>query len=390
MNEWQHKVRDWQQAGLVDQATVDAITTYEQKQPQKRKIPLLLTIGLIFLTLAVFSFIAANWGAIPDVLKTVTFLAFMWVAYGIAVFSEKRKMGQPVLFYVAGYAFFIAAVLVTLQTFHLPVANSVLPWLAYLAALAHGYLIKHPVFSIASFIAGTLLLLSFLPDVGWIEWGAFVLITLAHFYYSQRPEANAFSFIHLFGAGLILWVLVEYESALWPIWTVFALTGLLFLSEQKKVVVQPLLQLVAAITGIGYLIARGETNLDLVDLTYLESGFLLAVGIALALVLWKWHRPVAWISILGLIGFLLYDETAIGLAILAEIVAFGYLILSQREGRSLRGGFLFFILIQFVIYFIYAWQRLDMALFFLLGAILLFVLAGIGWWLNRKKEGAAS
>ncbi|OZS78314.1 hypothetical protein CF394_06025 [Tetzosporium hominis] len=390
MNDWQHKVREWQQAGLVDQATVDAITTYEQKQPQKRKIPLLLTIGLIFLTLAVFSFIAANWGAIPDVLKTVTFLAFMWVAYGIAVFSEKRKMGQPVLFYVAGYAFFIAAVLVTLQTFHLPVANSVLPWLAYLAALAHVYLIKHPVFSIASFIAGTLLLLSFLPDVGWIEWGAFVLITLAHFYYSQRSEANAFSFIHLFGAGLILWVLVEYESALWPIWTVFALTGLLFLSEQKKVVVQPLLQLVAAITGIGYLIARGETNLDLVDLTYLESGFLLAVGIALAVILWKWHRPVAWISILGLIGFLLYDETAIGLAILAEIVAFGYLILAQREGRSLRGGFLFFILIQFVIYFIYAWQRLDMALFFLLGAILLFVLAGIGWWLNRKKEGAAT
>lgn len=390
MNDWQYKVREWQQAGIVDQATVDAITTYEKKQPQKRKIPLLLTIGLIFLTLAVFSFIAANWGAIPDVLKTVTFLAFMWVAYGIAVFSEKRKMGQPVLFYVAGYAFFIAAVLVTLQTFHLPVANSVLPWLAYLAALAHVYLIKHPVFSIASFIAGTLLLLSFLPDVGWIEWGAFVLITFAHFYYSQRPEANAFSFIHLFGAGLILWVLVEYESALWPIWTVFALTGLLFLSEQKKVVVQPLLQLVAAITGIGYLIARGETNLDLVDLTYLESGFLLVVGIALAVVLWKWHRPVAWISILGLIGFLLYDETAIGLAILAEIVAFGYLILAQREGRSLRGGFLFFILIQFVIYFIYAWQRLDMALFFLLGAILLFVLAGIGWWLNRKKEGAAT
>lgn len=390
MNDWQLKVREWQQAGLVDQATVDAITTYEQKQPQKRKIPLLLTIGLIFLTLAVFSFIAANWGAIPDVLKTVTFLTFMWVAYGIAVFSEKRKMGQPVLFYVAGYAFFIAAVLVTLQTFHLPVANSVLPWLAYLAALAHVYLIKHPVFSIASFIAGTLLLFSFLPDVGWIEWGAFVLITLAHFYYSQRPEANAFSFIHLFGTGLILWVLVEYESALWPIWTVFALTGLLFLSEQKKVVVQPLLQFVAAITGIGYLIARGETNLDLVDLTYLESGFLLTVGIALAVVLWKWHRPVAWISILGLIGFLLYDETAIGLAILAEIVAFGYLILAQREGRSLRGGFLFFILIQFVIYFIYAWQRLDMALFFFLGAILLFVLAGIGWWLNRKKEGAAT
>lgn len=390
MNDWQHKVREWHQAGLLDQATVASITTYEQKQPQKRKIPLLLTIGLIFLTLAVFSFIAANWGAIPDVLKTVTFLAFMWIAYVIAAFSEKRKMGQPILFYVTGYAFFIASVLVTLQTFHLPVANSVLPWLAYLAALAHIYLIKHPVFSIASFIAGILLLLSFLPDVGWLEWGAFVLITLAHFYFSRRPEANAFSFIHLFGAGLLLWILVEYESALWPIWTLFVLSGLLFLNEQKKIVVQPLLQSLAGITGIGYLIARGETTLDLVNLTYLESGLLLAVGSVLAVALWKFHRAVAWISILGLIGFLLYDDTAIGLAILAEIVAFGYLILAQREGRSLRGGFLFFIVIQFVIYFIYAWQRLDMALFFLLGAILLFVLAGIGWWLNRKKEGAAT
>jgi len=390
MHEWQKKVEEWKGAGLLDQPTVDAIVFYEQKQPQKTKFPLLLTIGLIFLTLAVFSFIAANWSVIPDVLKTGAILVFMWIAYGIARYTEKKQIGQPIIFYVTGYLFFLAAVLVTLQTFHFSVFNSVLPWLAYLAALAHIYLLKHPVFSLASFIAGAMLLATFLPDLGWLEWSAFVAVTLAHFYFTKRPEATAFSFIHLFGAGLLLWVLVEYESALWPIWTLFALTGLIFVSKEKAVILKPLIQIFAGLTGIGYLIARAETNLSIVHLSWLEASLLLAVAIGLAVLFFKSHRDVLWISALGSIGFLLFDETAIGLTLLAEIIGFGYLIVAQREGRSLRGGFIFFILIQFVIYFIYAWQRLDMALFFLIGAILLFVLAGIGWWLNRRKEGAAT
>jgi uncharacterized membrane protein len=86
---------------------------------------------------------------------------------------------------------------------------------------------------------------------------------------------------------------------------------------------------------------------------------------------------------------LLYDPSAIGLAILAEAVALGYLAIHHRQQQPLGLGFVYFILVQVVLYFIYAWERLDMSLFFLLGALLLFALSGAAWWFNRKKAGDA-
>lgn len=390
MKDWHQKLSEWQRAGLLDDVTVANISAYENKQPQKKKIPLLLTVGLIFFTLAIFSFIAANWNVIPDILKTVTVFIFMWIAYVLADFSVKRHFGYPILFQFLGYVLFLAAVLVTLQTFHLATTNSVLPWFAYIAALVHLYVYRHTLFAVISFIAGIFLLMSFVPDVGWVEWLVFVAVTALHFYKVERAEAVAFSFIHLFGAGLSLWALIEYDSALWAVWTVFALAIVVWAVPQKAYVTKPLLQVIAGLTGIGYLIARGETDLSLVDVNTLESSLLLAAGVGIAALLWKEHRDIVWISILGVMGFLLLDDTAIALAVLAELVGLGYLVIAQKQDRSLRGGFIFFILIQFVIYFIYAWQRLDMSLFFLIGAILLFALAGIGWWLGRKKEGEVS
>jgi uncharacterized membrane protein len=105
---------------------------------------------------------------------------------------------------------------------------------------------------------------------------------------------------------------------------------------------------------------------------------------------WLRCRELMWLPVLGFVGFMLYDETAIALAIVAELTALGYLIIAQRQDKPLAMGFVYFIVVQFVIYVIYAWERLDMSLFFLIGAILLFVLSGIAWWLNRKKEGAVS
>lgn len=390
MKEWQQKVKEWHEAGVLDQTAMEAIVNYESRQPQKKRIPLLLTVGLIFFTLAIFSFIAANWGLIPDILKTTVILVFMWIAYVLADFSKKRHFGYPIIFQLLGFALFLAAVLVTLQTFHLSVSNTVLPWLAYLAAIGHFYLYKHKLYSGISFIAGIFLLFDFMPDVGWFEWIAFIAVTLAHFYFVRKKEAVTFSFLHLFGAGLLLWVLVDYESALWPIWTLFALTLLIWVVPLKASIIKPLIQMIAGLIGIGYLLARAETDMTLVHLNVLESSLLIVAGGALALFLWKEHKSIVWIALLGLMGFLLLDETAIALAVLAEVVGLGYLIVAQRQDRSLRGGFIFFILIQFVIYFVYAWQRLDMSLFFFIGALLLFVLAGVGWWLNRRKEGGTS
>ena len=67
--ELKQKLHSWQDEGLIDESTVEKILAFESKQPKPVKIPLLLIIGLIFFSLAVFSFIAANWQAMPDVLR---------------------------------------------------------------------------------------------------------------------------------------------------------------------------------------------------------------------------------------------------------------------------------------------------------------------------------
>ena len=130
--------------------------------------------------------------------------------------------------------------------------------------------------------------------------------------------------------------------------------------------------------------------MSLVDLNWAESLALVAAGLAVLFITYTKFRSIVWISILGAMGLLLFDDTALGLAAVAEISALAYLIIAQRQNRPLAPGFVYFIVVQFVIYVIYAWERLDMSLFFLIGAILLFALSGAAWWLSRKKEGAAT
>jgi uncharacterized membrane protein len=85
-----HKLKEWLDAGVIDESTHDSIVAYERKQPQKRKVPLLLTIGLIFFALAVFSFIAANWSLIPDFVRVGIMLGLMWGFYVLGHFAETR------------------------------------------------------------------------------------------------------------------------------------------------------------------------------------------------------------------------------------------------------------------------------------------------------------
>ena len=131
-------------------------------------------------------------------------------------------------------------------------------------------------------------------------------------------------------------------------------------------------------------------DLSFPELNLVESISLLVVSVGVLVLTYLRFQSITWISVLGAVGLLLFDDTAIGLAIVAEIVALAYLVIAHRQERPLTFGFVYFIAVQFVLYFIYAWERLDMSLFFLVGAILLFVLSGIAWYVNRKKAGVAT
>lgn len=387
----EQKLVQWRNEGLLDQTALDRITAFEKKQPQKKKVPLLLLIGLIFFALAVFSFIAANWQAIPELLKVALVVGLMWIFYVLAYFAEKKRFGQPVLFRILGLVMFGASILVTAQTFHFSLSNSVLPWAIFIAALAHYFLWRHVVYALIAFIFGINTLTSFLPNTGWIEWGIFVGITLGWFYFSKDGTPKVFSWLLLFFSGFLMWDLVTYNSPFWPIWTLFALVLLLFfVPAHTQRLLSPLYLTFGGVMLVVYLALRGETELSLVDLNWPESIALAVAGLIVLFIAYTKFRSIMWISILGAMGFLLFDDTAIALALVAEVSALAYLIIAQRQNRPLAPGFVYFILVQFVIYVIYAWERLDMSLFFLIGALLLFALSGAAWWLNRKKEGAAT
>ena len=385
-----HKLKEWLDAGVINESTHDSILTYEQKQPQKRKVPLLLTIGLIFFALAVFSFIAANWGLIPDFVRVGIMIGLMWGFYVLGHFSETRHFGWPILFRLLGLAMFGASMLVTAQTFHFSMSDSLVPWAIYLAAIAHYFIWRHQAYVIVGFVFGAFTLMSSISSIGWTEWVLFIAVTFGWFYFSKAIQPMLLSWLLLFGSGLMLWSLLDYKSSLWPVWTLFVLVALLLLVPKFEVRLRPLYLMVGAVILVVYLAIRGETDLTLVDVNWPEAIALAVAGLVVAAITWMKFRSIAWVAILGAIGLLLFDETAIGLAVVAEISALAYLMIAQRQDQPLALGFVYFIVVQFVIYFVYAWERLDMSLFFLLGAILLFVLSGIGWWLKRKKEGVES
>lgn len=384
------KLRQWQEAGLIDSKTAEHILAFEKRQPAPRKLPLLLIVGLIFFSLAIFSFIAANWQVIPDLVKVLLMLGLMWLFYSIAHFSEKKTIGHPLLFRVIGLAMFGATLLTAAQTFHFPLANSLLPWAMFMASLAHYFYWRNLIYSVIGFLFGGAVLISFFPDIGWTEWGIFVIITAVWFYFSKNFAPTAFSWILLFVSGFMLWGLVDYDSSLWPIWSLFALVLLLLIvPENKQQTIRPLYLMAAGMLLVVYLAVRGQTFISIIDESHMAEAIALAIaGIGIFAFSFFKFRPFIWVAVPGIIGLLLYDETAIGLAVVAELAGLAYLILAQRQNEPLGLGFVYFIVVQFVIYIIYAWERLDMSLFFLIGALLLFMLSAMAWWFNRRKEGA--
>lgn len=389
--EWEQKLAQWNKEGLIDPDTVERIRMFENRQPEKQKLPLLLVIGLIFFALAVFSFIAANWQVIPALAKVGMVVLLMWLFYVIAHVSERKHFGQPLVFRLLGFAMFGASLVVTGQTFHLGTSSSIVPWALFLVALAHFFIWRHIAFTVIAFLSSISIVSAAAPGIGWFEWGLLVAAGLAWFYFSKDGPAMIFSWLLLLAAGFLSWTLWEIESPLVPIWTLFALVPLVLLvTEERRQMLAPLYLITGGVQLLVYLAIRGSSDMGFTELNLAESVALLAVGLAILLLAYSRFLNLLWLSVLGLVGILLYDSTAIGLAIVTELAALGYLIIAQRNDKPLAVGFLYFVVVQFVIYVIYAWERLDMSLFFLIGAFLLFALSGIAWWMNRKKEGALS
>ncbi len=98
------------------------------------------------------------------------------------------------------------------------------------------------------------------------------------------------------------------------------------------------------------------------------------------------RRPdLMWVSLLAVIPFSLFEDSGILLAILLEVVALAYLVYQDHLLKPIVLAFIYFLLVQMTIYFIYVWDKLDISLFFLIGALIVFALSLALWWRSRSR-----
>ncbi|WP_313635929.1 DUF2157 domain-containing protein, partial [Exiguobacterium sp.] len=269
-------------------------------------------------------------------------------------------------------------------------------WCMFVAALVHYMLWRHEAYGVVAFLSGWTIFTSLggfgqeqASYLDWTSFGLMVVLSFSWFYFSQRLPSLLFSWLFLFFSGLSLFLLVSYDGFLWPIWTLFLLVPVLWLvrEESNRRIVEMVYLVVAAISSIIYLSVRAESNVVLPSVT--EAVLLAIVSTGLGIFLYQKRRGLLFIVPLGFVGVLWIDEQAILLAILFELSALLYLLYRERRHAVVWPAFLYFILVQIAIYVIYAWDRLNMSLFFLIGALLIFLLSGVLWWL-RRKGGVAS
>jgi len=336
------------------------------------------------------------WQPMPVGWKIGLVVVLMWSCYIVADLSERRHILHPIVFRIGGILAFGASILVVVQSFHLPMEGSLLGWCVFVAALVHYVLWRHEAYGVVAFLSGWTIFTSLggfgQEQASYLDWTSFslmIILSFSWFYFSQQLPSLLFSWLFLFFSGLSLFLLVSYDGFLWPIWTLFLLVPVLWLvrEESNRRIVEMVYLVVAAISSIIYLSVRAESNVVLPSVT--EAVLLAIASISLGIFLYQKRRGLLFIVPLGFVGVLWIDEQAILLAILFELSALLYLLYQERRHAVVWPAFLYFILVQIAIYVIYAWDRLNMSLFFLIGALLIFLLSGVLWWL-RRKGGVAS
>lgn len=382
------KVREWQEAGLLDEATGKRLVDYEHKQraaseQHDHKPPVLVIVGSILLALSLFSFVAANWQAIPDLLKIGLFLIFM---VGFYVFAERVRLKTPryvTLLRVLGFVFFVATMAVIFTTYNLSGQLTFLFWILFTMAVLHRILYKHIIFSVISAITAFMAVTNSFESLGLTLIGFALIVTWVWFHFVEESLDRTFAWLTFYGILNIFGQYVDYEGRLWPLWSLVILHVLLLI-YRKQAAWQAVYLFVAAILSIGYLVNVTESWLSQRPPSIIEATFLSIALVAVYLI----HRrsDLMWVSLLAVIPFALFEDSGILLAVLIEVIALAYLIRQDMTRQRTIFAFIYFLVVQMTIYFIYVWDRLDISLFFLIGALIVFSLSLGLWWRNRTRR----
>lgn len=128
MFDWAYKKRlkddleAWVAKGWVSSAGAAAILKEQDQDDGRSRLPMALAgIGVVCVALAIFAFIAANWGAIPKSVKLVGIAVLLVASHGVATWAS-AKGRKAIADLLTGFAtlVFVGGMALVGQIFHLP------------------------------------------------------------------------------------------------------------------------------------------------------------------------------------------------------------------------------------------------------------------------------
>lgn len=108
------KIKSWQEAGLIDEDTAQAIIAYEDTNSQPLAVWATFGIGALAIGLGLISLVAANWEDVPGTVRLAIHLFLLllmggWIAFGANRLSDQKSFITEIVlfvFAVLGLTFF--------------------------------------------------------------------------------------------------------------------------------------------------------------------------------------------------------------------------------------------------------------------------------------------
>ena len=166
----------------------------------------LAILGAILLAMSALSFVAANWDAMPRLMRFATILAALWLAMASAGRTLDKGAAAPGhALAVLGVALFGAAILLTAQTFNMSAFRNTAVLIWCLSGLVTAFAVpSRPVLILATLLGALWAGLEiFNPFVDSVMW-TYVPVWLATGWLAARLGSRVS--IHLLAVSLALWI----------------------------------------------------------------------------------------------------------------------------------------------------------------------------------------
>ncbi|GAB3293072.1 hypothetical protein GCM10027511_06760 [Hymenobacter humi] len=379
----------------------DGLISEEQRQkllarypPEARALGLLPLLGSVLVGLSALSVVAANWQALPAVLRLALMLGSLTGAYAAGAYFLRR--GNPDLGHGLiglGLILFGASIILTSQLYQL-VGYDVSGLVAWVVAgVAVSYVYGSRLLVLLTVVIGAAVQTYCVEALGSFSYATAVMVAGGMgYYWWRRPDAVSSTVL---ATGLLwqigLYVMVMHLKITWffvPAMLIYAAGDWQPNRPGARALQGP--PLVAAYLFMFGLATFGETDTYANVLRPPLLPYLVALGAVLALsvagkrVRGRYDTLLDWLLLLP--GFYLPGGLPLAVATLVVLYAHAGSVLARahrhEDPDQLTIGAVLFVIATMVAYFKLTWAFLDKSLFFLLGGVLLL---GLSWYLRRRN-----